>query len=231
MPFKQRLTLTMVWFRQIRNWSLGFAAFVIAIVPVVGTFVWIAASHGAEKQVRFAGLFLNILGLAFVAIGVASTRRKFDQPSIFVRPWRFFKSFPSFPQPITGVVRGSLAGATGKARGFVVPSVKGLTVEQRLERLEKTVLDLSIDASTARDEIDQKFAEQMASLQQERSERKDGESSIRRELEASATGGLDQALYGVLWLFFGSIYTTVPVELCNGLQSWLRWWPAANCGA
>ena len=231
MPFKQKLTLTMTWFRQIRNWSQGFAGLLIAVVPVVGTFSWIAASQGAEKQIRLAGLFLSILGLAFVAIGVASTRRKFDQPSIFVRPWRFFKSFPHFPQPITGTMHGSLAGATGKARGFVVPSVEGLTVEERLERLERTVLDLSIDASTTRDEIDQRFAEQTASLKQERDERKDGESSIRRELEASATGGLDQALYGVLWLFFGSIYTTVPVELCNGLQSWLHWWPAANCGA
>lgn len=222
--------MALVWLHNILIWTKGFGGVIITASPVLGTFVYIRYMHGGEASIRYSGLLLSLVGLSLVAVGVAKTRRKFGHPSLFIRPFRFFRSFPAFPRTITGSGNITMAAATSKGSGFVTPSRVGLTMTERLELLEKDTIELRSELYRARAEVDQRFIDQITLLEAEKSERKGKDEQLRGEIEATATGGLDQSLYGLAWLFFGSIYTTVPVELCEHLQSFYHWSPAGVCG-
>jgi hypothetical protein len=186
----------------------------LAIVPIVmsGAYLWRA--HSTEPHIRWTGLALQLAGILSVAFGVASTRRMFGHPPIIARVRAYLSDVPRFPRPAKNVTIGLSGVSTVATIGNVTIGIAPeQTVEARLLALEQRVSEIVTKSANDTAELRGDLRKQNALLEAESEHRSEGDALLHRQLEMTATGGLDLSLCGVLWLLVGSVFSTIPLEL------------------
>lgn len=206
---------TITWLKQVAKWLARLRIVGVAFVPVFATFAYLWLFCWTEPHIRWAGLGLQLAGVLSVAYGVASTRKMFGHPSMLDRAMAFVHDRPCFPKPVESSIAIALSGlgaasSTGSATFGVAPEQ---TIEARLSALEQQVKGIVTKAANDTAEIRGKLREQRGMIEAESVSRSEGDANLHRQLEMTATGGLDLSLCGVLWLLVGSTFGTIPAEL------------------
>jgi hypothetical protein len=212
-----KMKLAVTWFKQVASWLAHLQTVVIAIVPVAATIIYLWLFCWTEPHIRWMGLALQLAGVLSVAYGVAKTRKAFGHPSMVDRAMAFLRDRPRYPKPVEGNVALVLGGiglmsSTGSATIGVAPEQ---TIEARLSVLEQQVKDIVTKAANDTAEIRGKLQEQRGMIKAESASRSEGDAKLHRQLEMTATGGLDLALCGALWLLVGTTLATVSAELAR----------------
>jgi hypothetical protein len=99
--------------------------------------------------------------------------------------------------------------STGSATVGVAPEQ---TVDARLAAREQQVKDIATKAANDTAEIRGKLQAQRGVIEAESASRSEGDAQLHRQLEMTATGGLDLSLCGVLRLVVGSALGTISLE-------------------
>lgn len=189
--------------------GVNFVALAIALRP-----------HTSEPVIRLTGLGLQILGIGTVAWGISETRALFGHPSL-VGKWRkWLARFPLLRQnTVLAVGSGSLVMSGGKVRGYgTVGPGPNASIESRVDVLEKNVKSIHERISATQNEMDEEFQKTASELKNEAEARKSEDDAIRKQLEATGTGGVHISAIGASWLFVGVVLSTAAVEISKCLN-------------
>lgn len=209
-----KVKLTVSWLRQVSNWLSRAHMLGIALVPLAASLAYLWHERWTEPHVRWNGLGLQLAGVLSVAFGVASTRKQFGHPSMSDRTLAFLRDRPRYACPISGMAASLQANATMTATGFVTVGVAPeQTIDARLFALEQRLNELGTKVANDTAEIRGELRGQTALLYAESTSRSEADAPLHRQLEMTATGGLDLSLCGVAWLIVGSVCSTIPIEI------------------
>jgi outer membrane murein-binding lipoprotein Lpp len=209
------------WLRALLSWLCEARLFWLAAGVVIAAMLYVARKGFTEPEIRITGLVLQILGIGTVAWGIRETRMLFGRPDIFRLSRDWMRRFPVYGgRVVTGSVNITVPGATARAHsgGVSVSVGPNVTVQARVEALEKKVhyLNERIDQTQAK--MDQKARAQRQALEQEQQTRTREDHELRAMLEVTETGGLHISLMGALWLFVGITMSTAAPELAKWLN-------------
>jgi hypothetical protein len=209
-------------------------------VPLALAFVLMILMHWTEQSVRIAGEALQICGLLGVAKGVADTRAQFGHRSLYKRfgkavrdamsaaTKRFQEFFGTAPVPPAVFVALTGQAANVSAGSVTVGVAPPRDVNSRLDALELFVEQLNAKVVKQRGEIDEQLRNHAQALSAEQDARAADDREILRKLEATATGGLDMSICGVVWLAVASIYCTFPQGVADRAADMARIWSGAT---
>jgi hypothetical protein len=209
---------TSSWIKAIKYWlwesRFFWLAFVVVAAPIVASFCW---PH--EYFLRYAGLFLQFLGILTVAWGIWKTRELFGHPSFLMRIREWLRRFPPYGgRTMTASARAVVTGAAS-ARASVRRGIPpNATLEQRIEVLERNLQLVDDELSQTQKEVEEGLRKRSDAIEREAKIRAQSDQELRERLTATATGGLDISAMGALWLLVGVIMSTIPAELAGLLQ-------------
>ncbi len=204
---------TVGWLWAPRLFWLTLVVLAIAIGTVV---LW---PWGHEQGIKFAGLGLQIAGLATVAWGVRKTRTLFGRPTLFGRAKRWLGSFPRCrPRTLSASVQGIASAALFGSARVRVNASKDATLEQRIGILENNFRLLDEEVARLGNEIREGIKASADALTGEVNERIKKDDELRDMLDASETGGLDISAMDLVWLAAGVIASTASQELAQLLS-------------
>jgi len=165
---------------------------------------------------RYAGLALQLLGVATVIRGLRDRGRLFDKPPLLVSAKAWLGNFPTFsPKSVTLSASGlAMTSASGTL------SVDVWRAYRDEDAIEQRFIALAQNLDTVREELSQtatRLADQVGSVQEalrgEQSSREAEIQRLSRKLVDLGAGGLHVELVGVVWLVAGIVLATVPAEL------------------
>lgn len=204
------------WFRAIARWVWdgreGWGPPVVAIGLV---FAASSIANALDDGLRYAGLFLQILGVVTVAIGLRDRRQTFDKPGFARLTFQYFARFPRYTPKAHVISAVGLASgsASGSAYGFGWHGIPdNATIDDRLSVLEKnldTARQLALDAQKQGQVLEAKL---QSKLETEISQREVSDRALGAKLESVGAGNLHLEAAGVFWLIVGIILGTAPTE-------------------
>jgi hypothetical protein len=198
-------------------WAAWLCVVGFAVAWLIG---WVFStwvfSTGTSGEVRYAGTFLQILGLIVVVVGLRDKLKQFKRPTVpgTVRSWfgRLARAFRR-PEPITvqlsGVGAVALAGEL-QARLLLGP---GASIEQRVRALEANLAQLQEELNTKVQDMRKRNDRLAEDLRQETEDRKTADRYAGSQIEEVAIGGWGLEVVGLLWLLFGVLGTSIPDEV------------------
>ena len=189
-------------------------------VVLAGGLAYIAArDRSLALGVLYAGTWLQVFGLAFIAIGLRELRQQFEGKPVHhrVRGWfrRFFQTVrPGPPQTIEA--KGAMLAGSVLFSGTVTADLThgpGASDQRRIEMLEENLLRLRAD-------MDARFEKQRAkitALEQAMTTERDDRQALSRAMNDTvkkmAVGRFDYEVVGLIWLAFGMIASCIPDEV------------------
>lgn len=196
-----------------KAWPAWLALAVIGIALVIS--LWL---YAAEPVIRWAGLVLQLMGIATVIWGIAKTRAFFELPTFIGEIKDWLCSFPLLrrPQMIKPESIPSSEAFGNLSRlspGLHVPRAD--TSEARLEAIEKDVKSFHDRIGDTQKEMDVKFQKTTDELKREEKLRQEVVSAVRDELKESHTGSMHISAMGASWLFVGVILSTAAKEIAE----------------
>jgi hypothetical protein len=230
-----------------RTWALirvGHAYLLACAGLAVFTFLVPHYFQWSELSIRASSFALQFSGLGIVVKGVADTRKQFGQRSLISRSvkWirtdlyqttkrmlRFLRILKQ-PPAITGEAHVTSALGRMSATGYVGP-VPAPTIAGRVAELEKFVAQLQATVMQNQVATDEKMQELRVELDKERYHRDSANEAMGKKLEATATGGLDLSMFGVVLLAVGALYGAFPQEISDFMTDSVRphcWGPLAS---
>jgi len=196
------------WLRALLSWLWEAYLVWLAAGVVIIAILFVAWEGFTEPEIRITGWVLQILGIGTVAWGIRETRVLFGRPGIFSLSREWIHRFPVYGgRVVTGSGNITELGATVQGHSDVSASAgPNVTVEARVEALEKNVRCLNDRIDQIQVKMDQEVRAQRQALEQEQQTRTKEDHELRAMLEATETGGLHISLMGALWLFVGIIH-------------------------
>lgn len=192
----------------------------IIVVVIVGALSSLLPGK-ADDSVRYAGLALQILGIATVVHGLRDRRRLFNRPSLIDHLVSWVDKRPIWgakPQTVSISMTGTI-GISGSAKISVWRGTPpNATIEARLDALEANIETLKTEqAETAKDlqEETRKSAEALAS---ERQSRESTIGELQTRVDTLGVGGLHLETAGLFWLIVGVVLGTAPAEIWCALS-------------
>jgi hypothetical protein len=151
-----------------------------------------------ELSIRLVGLLLQLCGISTVFWGIISLISR-------VKAWL------GSLRPVVGVLSSGEANDAAIVRAYVTygPGAN-ITIETRLDALEKNVT--AMDERITK-EIEEQFRKLADTVKREEQSRQDEDAAIRENLEAKVTEGGCLTLIGALWILVGTILSTVSGEI------------------
>lgn len=191
-------------------WACGLGLLLASLV------VWVDLGNAAIR-VRVAAFLLQAMGILTVAWQVRKTREFFGRDSL-VRQLRLW--FVRRPTGKHHVASGALsAGLSGvEAKGFAgrVRAVSG-GIEDRVAAIERDIVRIDGRVDDTLYQLDKETKAREAALKREEEQRELNDQTITKRLEDAATGGLNFALVGVVWLIVGVFLGTFPDHIVSFL--------------
>lgn len=171
-----------------------------------------------SQSIRWWGTLLQAFGIAAVIYGLEKTSKLFGMSGFlgsFISILRHFRNviWPTKQNHliIAGTGHIKLSGSAVTAHG-IVSFPEDSSIELRIEFLEKIQLELQARMS----ELDKKLAEQDSSLREEikstASELREADQDTHNKLEEAIVGGIHIEAVGVVYIFFGMIFVSIPKE-------------------
>lgn len=180
--------------------------------PIIQFFLGLALAGGIsclaastlDDFLRISGLFLQLLGIATVAIGLNLVRRRFGKSSL-VLEW--FQKLPTIFKPQTIYPKAVSGTATGGRVHLSVEINKNLPLGEQIVQLERKLTTLEVSIHDGLEKLDKEHSEKIKKV-------KDSlvaeDKALRNFLEEVSVGGIALEFTGVLWLTVGVVLATVP---------------------
>jgi hypothetical protein len=187
----------------------------------VTTVVLLPLCNSEVQLIRLSGMFYQLAGVCTVAWEIADTRRAFDQPTLFQRLWSRISSL--WPEPENHSLAAVAISGSGAVAGLGHLGVKAgpnASVEERIIVLERQIAGLQGAISTLEIELDKKDALLRRHVDERNSENENKIRQLDRKYASFHTDGLDLAVGGVVLLFVGVIFGTIPDELVGLLKAY-----------
>lgn len=191
-----------------------WTAWVAFLLPgaVIIESVALSANNGwpLDSALKVAGFLIELSGLGLVAVGLSRTRRLFGRPSFpsRVREWgRNVRSLILEGRRVTAEASSTIVFAS-TGRATVQGKTASMTIEQRIEELERRAVAAEQKIEEVRDEAKRRVDETRAALLNEDTEIRTSVATLRKQLEDFSVGGLDLEGMGLFWLIVGSILST-----------------------
>jgi len=162
-------------------------------------------------------MFLQVLGLATVAVGLRETRKLFSRPTLLDLAKNWLTRFPAFylrTRIVTGTANLVFGSASVCAHGTVTTN-RDASVEERVARLERDLSQVTLAIQETQRRIAEDAQRQTSALQSERRERETEDARTQKLLQEAMAGGLHLEMIGVFWLFFGIILATASFEIAR----------------
>jgi hypothetical protein len=206
------------WMKSMVRWLLEPAPIWIAVlVIVVVVLVCTCLASTPAVGLRYAGLALELAGVATVAIGLRDKWYTFEKPSLKNLVVAWLKRVPRF-SPKTTVHVGSgnitLGGLSAQAYGWHGTGPDS-PLEQRVDALERNVEAIQGLIVQVRQEIRQEADKLNTKISQEERARLDADRALHVRLEKFGAGGLHLEAIGLFWLVTGLVLGSLPVELAR----------------
>ena len=203
-----RIKAVWPWFAKARHALLAVAVIAVALMISL-------RPHTPEPVIRLTGLALQLMGIATVIWGISETRALFGHPSLIRAVKGWLDRFPLIRRNITiAVGSAALSAAMGKARVYVTHRAgPDSTVESRLDALEKNVAAIHERITQTQAEVDEESRKSADALKREEQSRLAEDAAIRKQLEATGTGGVHISAIGASWIFVGVILSSASVEI------------------
>lgn len=189
----------------------------VAVAGVVfATVLGFQLSHTKSAGVRYAGMVLQIMGLATVAIGLSQVRQLFGRPSLLWKVLTWFRRIAAaFCRPKPTVVQantGTIAIRSGRARVMVRASPED-SLDRRVALLEENLYRLQDEVDAKEKEFKKELGTVRDALGQEQRSRETEDRKVSAKLEELAIGGLHLEFVGLIWLALGVLGTSIPDEI------------------
>jgi hypothetical protein len=203
------------WFRECARWFAQFkyGCYFLSICGL--SWLFLCAMHWQENDIKWTGLFLQILGLGVVLCGVRETRKEFGHSTGVQRLIKPVKEFPRPRKVIEGA--GASLQATGLNSGFGTATISSAptTLEERFSALEEEFRTHRTNVANRLGDLDLASREQAARILAEETARTEQIRKVSYRLERISTGGLNLSVIGVLWVLIGSVLSTMPGEIAT----------------
>ncbi|WP_271573087.1 hypothetical protein [Bradyrhizobium sp. CCBAU 11361] len=190
-------------------------AIVAAIAVVVLASILATSCH--ERQIRFSGMVLQLVGVGLVAVGLRDTRKAFeDQPTIWGWVTLFLSRRPSW-RPTNQVIQAEGISASvsfGSARIRQSPALDS-SIEQRLTMLERQYSALFDEVGILAGKLQTKLDEVEGTLSVERNERRQADLQAREQLRKAVAEGIPLASVGVIAFLVGITTGTASPEIAS----------------
>jgi hypothetical protein len=168
-----------------------------------------------ERQVRIAGVALELLGVLTVALGIRDTRRAFDDsPTMWQAIKQRWDGRPRFgPKNVVLAAEGASFGTSFGSARLTVRAGPNATIEQRIDLLEQNYDRLTDELDRSNAEAKKKWDELSKALDLERKERQMANEETRRQLTKSIAEGVHLEFIGVVLFAVGMIAATASQEI------------------
>jgi hypothetical protein len=164
-----------------------------------------------ELVVRSTGTTLEVLGLFVAGRGLAKTRREFDKPPLQTLAKSWWGARPWMLPNIHHATAGALVGGPSSVSGFGETAVSAdASLEQRLTALEENLERLRRDFGE-RERNQAALSKLMLARQSEAHATLATE--LNTKLERAMADGLLVSMVGLVWVFLGSILSTMSSEI------------------
>jgi hypothetical protein len=206
-----------LWLKNMLHWLWELQVLWTALAVVILAFLVFAVFLPLEAGIRWAGFFLQALGLVAVAFGLEETRKLFGRPSTWEWLSRWWRRRPSYhPKSVTIRAGGASASMGASVATITAGHRPGASLEERVAALERDFERLQEQVTKA----EQQLRDELQKLHtQERQEREEADKQLKKLLEELSVGGLHLEIRGLIWLFFGIAFATVPGELAWLVQA------------
>lgn len=189
----------------------------VLVIAVIAA-IWLRC----EPAFRWAGLFLQIIGILTVAYNIRDTRARFHRPGLLALTTQWLGRRPRFGTSVTiGAAGFSSGGANSRARGDIWHNAASNAVEARLDAVEKNLFRVKNQFHELERETDKRLERQSKALEQEKQDRARADEGISEKLKAWAVGGLHVSTIGVLSFLVGAIMSTGSTELAHLSQRFI----------
>jgi hypothetical protein len=189
--------------------------------PLVAVVLLSWLPFAAELNVRIAGYALTLVGIVVVVNGIRRKARLFERPASMLRVRNWLKRFRSIfasPNPQTVSLEGHLnVTMSGSAQVSFTPGPTA-SLEQRIAVLEQNLKGLTDRLTLEEEHVRKAMADARRAHQQEVSALHSQTQALSVRLTEISAGSLDTELAAVVWVIFGSLYTTFPQEIAKLLH-------------
>lgn len=179
------------------------------------------ADYELSDQIRVAGGFLELLGLATTAYGLKETRKIFGVSSVreqlagqlerLTSAWKL--------ESHASTIESSVVLTTSESpRGAVRPGPNA-PLERRVEALERQYEELNQQLIKAREKLNSSRRRLEEAVKDERRARDEADAQIQEQLESFSVGGLHLEKMGLVWLLVGITLATLPGEIASLLAA------------
>lgn len=201
--------------------TAGPRRFVFTTIPVavaLGVMWWLGFS---DPSCRWAGMVLQLFGLASVVTGLNETRREFGMPAVHSTLAQWITHFVRGESKVVEASAGITVGARltgGMLLTGTLPELPGdATQEQRVARLEKALQTTMNELAQTAVAMDAKASSLESQISAEGNQRASELARLEQRIQAVSTGGIWLSLMGTAWLFVGVVFSSISPELAKWL--------------
>jgi hypothetical protein len=187
-------------------------------VFVAFALAWLVAAD-AERRVQYAGVWLQIGGIVFVALGFRERGRLFELRPVSTRVAEWFGRVVAvvvrggYDQRIAvGAATLGMATASGRAR-VVAISGQDASLEDRVRTLEQNAERFRVELDGRFNDVDKDVQRIRERVDREQAARASAEQAMATRLQKFAVGDLDQEIVGLVWLLLSTIATAIPADV------------------
>jgi hypothetical protein len=183
-----------------------------------------AEGDDAAQRLRLWGMWMQLFGVGLIAYDLAGLRQEYARAPMWRRVVASLTRIVAPLRPKHAVIHvGAGAISLSGSAALAVSSIRGGTVEQRLDHLEASVrrLDDQIKGSAAqsREAIDALRAE----LASKAADLRRDQQALRDHTESVLAGGLGLQWVGAWWLLLATVASSAPDEVVGLARSGWRW--------
>lgn len=194
---------------------------VLAALPFAIPLVLSPMLAEMEPRLRLAGLALQLLGVATVAVGIRNVRKQFGLPGIIDKATETARAL-RWPEPKGRVFNVEVREPAGISASMSAAAAIGIavqgptpTVEQRLAGLERSLQGASQSIAELRTLIADEVGARKAGIEAEEKRRAEADSVVGKALQDATAGGIRLNAMGVVLLFEGLVLSTASMELAK----------------
>ena len=211
----------LVWGRKVAIWAgsgckASFLYLLLLGVLCCIFFIDLPLIECKEREVRWAGIVLQIIGFCLVGWQLIKISRKFGVPSFLSRIATYWRRFPSpFKKNIELAVgfSGTMSG-NFDARVKVVPGPHA-TLEKRVNILESEIKDLQGDLNKVNSTLNSQKDESKKSLEELRSDTAKEMKQIKELLNNAFVGEIHLDWIGFFYLLAGIVLASGAPEIAG----------------
>ena len=212
------MTKLVRWLRAVAHWLRRVPVaphYWYAVVVVMASLAVMWMCGWTEKAFRITGMVLQLIGVLATVWGIWRTRSDFAQPSVCSQFSSWLRTFPRWnPPPIELSVKPIEVGLFGEAHAISTsgPSVDQ-TVEGRLAHLENIVKKMEVEQAKTHIAVIEAERKAQHAIDAQALALGGQIDEVSKKVETTATSGVHVAAFGVILLFFGTIFGGAAPEL------------------